>query len=185
MDIGTTAYRRFLDGDDDGLTVIIQHYKDGLILYVNKYVNNVYVAEDLTQETFFKLAVKKPKFREDSSFKTWLYAIARNLAIDHLRHHSKSATLSVEEMSAYIKDETDLENLYIDSEQKRLLHKTIRTLKAEYQQVLWLVYFESFSTDEVARVMHKSKKQVGNLIFRAKLSLKSALEKGGLAYEKL
>ena len=185
MDIGTNAYHRFLGGDDEGLTVIVKEYKDGLILYVNKYVKNIYVAEDLTQETFFKLAVKKPKFKGESAFKTWLYAIGRNLAIDYLRHHSKRAAISVEEMAAYLKDETDLENLYINSERKMLLYKAITTLKAEYQQVLWLVYFEHFSNDEVAQVMNKSKKQVGNLIFRAKQSLKSALDKEGLSYEEL
>ncbi len=185
MDIGEKGYRRYLNGEDDGLTVIIQEYKDGLILYINKYVNNIYVAEDLTQETFFKIAVKKPKFNGCSSFKTWLYAMGRNLAIDYLRHNSKRATLSVEEMTTYIKDETDLENLYINSERKMLIHKAITTLKVEYQQVLWLVYFESFSNDEVAKIMNKSKKQIGNLIFRAKQSLKSVLDKGELAYEEL
>ena len=61
VDNGESSYRRFLDGDDEGLTLIIKDYKDGLILYLNNYVNNIYIAEDLMEETFFKIAVKKPK----------------------------------------------------------------------------------------------------------------------------
>ena len=75
MDNGASSYRRFLNGDDEGLTSIIKDYKDGLILYLNGYVNNIYVAEEIMEETFFKLAVKKPKFNERSSFKSWLYTL--------------------------------------------------------------------------------------------------------------
>ena len=74
MDIGKQYYRRFLDGDDEGLTLIIKDYKDGLILYINSFVDNIYIAEELMQEVFFRIAVKKPKFNGKSSFKTWLSA---------------------------------------------------------------------------------------------------------------
>ena len=47
MDNGASSYRRFLDGDDEGLTLIIKDYKDGLILYLNGYVSNIYVAEEI------------------------------------------------------------------------------------------------------------------------------------------
>lgn len=73
MDNGASNYRRFLNGEDEWLTLIIKDYKDGLILYLNSYVNNIYIAEEIMEETFFKLALKKPKFGEKSSFKTWLY----------------------------------------------------------------------------------------------------------------
>ena len=89
MDYLNDNYRRFLNGEDDGLTLIIKEYKDGLILYINNYVNNIYIAEDLMQETFVKIAVKKPEFKGKSSFKTWLYAIGRNTTLDYLRHNSK------------------------------------------------------------------------------------------------
>ena len=43
MDIGASSYRRYLDGDDTGLTELIRDYKDGLTLYINGYVNNMQV----------------------------------------------------------------------------------------------------------------------------------------------
>lgn len=185
MDLGKENYHRFLNGDDDGLTLIIKEYKDGLILYINSFVDNIYVAEDLMQETFFKIAVKKPKYKAKSSFKTWLYAIGRNITIDYLRKNVKHSVLSVNDMENHIKDETNLENSYIKNERKILLHKALAKLKTEYRQVLWLVYFEGFSNNEVAQIMRKSKKQIENLIFRAKLSLKLTLEKEELVYEEL
>ena len=149
MDNGASSYRRFLNGDDEGLTLII--YKDGLILYLNGYVNNIYVAEDIMEETFFKLAVKKPKFNENSSFKTWLYTIGRNVAIDYIRRNYKFSTSSIEDMENYIKEEKNLENLYIKSERKIIIHKAMSNLKPEYYQVLWLCFFEEFSNEETAK----------------------------------
>ena len=185
VDNGECSYRRFLDGDDEGLTLIIKDYKDGLILYINSYVNNIYIAEELMEETFFKIAVKKPKFAGKCSFKTWLYTIGRNVAIDYLRHNSKASVSSIDNMENYIKDETSLENIYIKNERKIMVHKALSDLKPEYRQVLWLIYFEEFSNSETAQIMNKSKRQIENLVFRAKQSLKTVLDKEGFVYEKL
>jgi RNA polymerase sigma-70 factor (ECF subfamily) len=51
--------------------------------------------------------------------------------------------------------------------------------------VLWLVFFEEFQNVQAASIMGKSKKQMENLVYRAKLSLKSELEKEGFVYEDL
>ena len=185
MDNGASSYRRFLNGDDEGLTLIIKDYKDGLILYLNGYVNNIYVAEEIMGETFFKLAVKKPKFSGKSSFKTWLYTIGRNVAIDYIRHNSKISMTPIEDMENYLKDETSLENLYIKNEKKIIIHNAMSDLKPEYRQVLWLCFFEEFSNEEAAQIMGKNKRQIENLVYRAKQSLKSLLDKEGFKYEKL
>ena len=50
MDNGASSYRRFLDGDENGLVEIIRDYKDGLIFYLNGFTQNIYVAEELAEE---------------------------------------------------------------------------------------------------------------------------------------
>ncbi len=185
MDNGASSYRRYLDGDDTGITEIIRDYKDGLTLYINGYVNNIFTAEDLMEDTFFKLASKRPRFSGKSSFKTWLYAIARNVALDYLRKNSKLESTPIEDLSNYITEETSVEKEYLIKEQKILLHRIMRELKPEYFQVLYLVYFENFTNEEIAKIMIKNKRQIENLIYRAKSTLKSELEKEGFEYEKL
>jgi RNA polymerase sigma-70 factor (ECF subfamily) len=185
MDNGASSYRRYLDGDDSGITDIIRDYKDGLTLYINSYVNNIFTAEDLMEDTFFKLAAKKPRFSGRSSFKTWLYAIARNIALDYLRKNSKVSDAPIEDLSNYIVEESNVEREYLRKEQEILLHRTMRKLKPEYFQVLYLVYFEDFTNKEIAKIMKKNKRQIENLIYRAKITLKSELEKEGFEYEKL
>ena len=96
MDHGAENYARFLSGDEDGFVAIVKAYKDGLLLYINSYVHDIYAAEELTEDTFVKLGIKKPKYKGQAAFKTWLYAIARNLAIDYLRKHAKHREQSLE-----------------------------------------------------------------------------------------
>ena len=86
MDKGHIYYKRYLDGDEDALLDIVREYREGLMLYINTHVRNMSLAEEIALDTFTKLTVKRPRFRGESAFKTWLYAIGRNLAIDTLNH---------------------------------------------------------------------------------------------------
>ena len=185
MDNGASSYRRFLEGDDDGIVQIIKDHKDGLMLYLNSFVQNIHLAEDLTEDTFVKLIARQPRFSGKSTFKTWLYAIGRNVALDFLRKNAKLPTVSAEEAMTLIADEADVARQYLCSERKLQVHKALKQLNDEYRQVLVLVYFEDFQNDQVASIMGKSKKQIENLVYRAKLSLKSELEKEGFVYEDL
>ncbi len=183
MDNGASSYRRFLDGDDEGLAEIVGDYKDGLILYLSGYVNNIYIAEELTEDTFFRLITKKPKFAGKSSFKSWLYAIGRNTAIDYIRHNSKLLNVSIEDMESYLSDEQSLEESYIKEERKIAVHKALRKLTPDYRHILWLVYFEGFSNKEAEIALNKNERQIRNLLYRAKQSLKSELDKEGFIYD--
>ena len=185
MDNGACSYRRFLEGDDQGLAEIVRNYRDGLILYLNGIVNNISVAEELMEETFFKLITKKPKFTAKCSFKTWFYTIGRNVALDYIRHASKWSDTPFEDLENYVGDGCDLETLYIKEEQKITVHRALQTLNADYRQVLWLIYFDDFSPAEAAMVMKKNARQIKNLVYRAKNALKLQLEQEGFAYEEL
>lgn len=184
MDNGASSYRRFLEGDDTGLVEIIRDYKDGLILYLNGYAGNIHIAEEMTEDVFVKLGVKRPKYDErKATFKTWIYTIGRNVAIDYLRRNRKQMTVSMEELQEIANEEYALDVFYIWEEQKIALHRAIRKLKVEYQQVLWLSYFEEFSNKEIAQIMRKSVRGVESLVYRARLAVKSELEKEGFEYE--
>ena len=185
MDNGASSYRRFLEGDDDGIVQIIKDHKDGLMLYLNSFVQNIHLAEDLTEDTFVKLIARRPRFSGKSSFKTWLYSIGRNVALDSLRRNAKAATVSAEEAMVLIADEVDVARNYLQTERKLQVHEAMKQLNKEYRQVLVLTFFEGFKNEQVASVMGKSKKQIENLVYRAKLSLKSELEKEGFVYEDL
>ncbi len=182
MDIGDASYNRYLNGDDSGIGELIREYRDGLILFLNNYVRNINTAEELCEDTFVKLAVKKPRFRGNCSFKTFLYSIGRNIALDYLRKNKNSVPM--EELDD-IEDKASLEREYIKQEQKRTLHSALKKLKPEYGRILWLTYFEELSNKEAAVVMGKSTHAIETLVYRARNALKSQLESEGFVYEEL
>ena len=184
MDNGASSYRRYLDGDDNGLVELIRDYKDGLMLYLNGITGSLSLAEEFMEDTFFKLSVKKPKFSGKCSFKTWLYTIGRNAALDGLRKRSRISSTPAEEYYD-LSDERNIEQDYLREEQKISLHRAMETLSSDYRQVLYLTFFEEMSTTEAAKIMHKSNRHIENILYRAKLALRSKLEKEGFEYERL
>ena len=185
MDNGASSYRRFLDGDDKGIVEIVGDYKDGLILYLNGYVKNIIIAEELAEDTFFRLMVKKPRYSGKSTFKSWLYAIGRNVAVDFIRHNSKLLNTPIEDRENYLSEEQSLEQSYLKEERKIIVHQALSQLAPDYRAILWLVFFEGFSSKEAANILKKSDRQMKNLLYRAKQSLKSELDKEGFVYEEL
>ena len=117
-------------------------------------------------------------------FVFWLYTIARNCALNYIRKNSRLRAYPIDEAFC-VSDEKDIENQYLIKEQKIQLHKAIKKLNTEYAQILYLKYFEDFDTDSIAMVMKKTKRQVGDLTYRAKKALKAELERTGFVYEEL
>ena len=184
MDQATLSYQRFLKGDESALVELIRDYRDGLMLYLNGIVSDLSVAEELTEDTFLKLVLKKPRFSARCSFKTWLYTIGRNLALDHLKR-SRRSTVCLEDCPEISDAECNLERQYIQQEDQIMLHHAMKKLKPEYRQVLWLVYFEGFRCAQVGKIMGKSEATTQTLVSRARKALKEKLLEEEFDYENL
>ncbi len=175
MDKGSCDYRRFLDGDDDGLEQIIVSYKDGLILYLNTLVGNIALAEDLAEDTFVRLFTRRPRDKGTGSFKTWLYTIGRNIAISHLRKAGSQATVPIDTVE-FLQGGDEPLTAYLKEESRQELHRALEKLKPEHRQILWLIYFDGLSCKEAAKVMKKSVHSTEMLASRARQALKTQLD---------
>ena len=174
---GTNAYARFLDGDERAFEEIINEYRSGLTFFINRYVHNVDVAEDLAADVFAYLIFKPQKYNFKVTLKTYLYMMGRSRALDWLRKESKRRQIPLESLySESSRDELTLEEAVIKSEEKRKLYKSLDKLPDNYKTALHLVYFEGLKYEEVGKVMNLNKKQVENIVYRAKKALKNLLE---------
>ena len=182
MDNGACSYNRYLAGDDSALGDIVREFKDGLTIYLNSFTDNIHDAEEIMEETFFRLAYKKPKFSGKSSFKTWLYSIGRNMAIDYMRRMKKRRNDTSLDEFMELRSGTDIEENYIREEQKLIVHRALKKLRNQYSQAICLTYIEGFSNSEAASIMHKSSRQMTNLLYQAKKALREELEKEGITY---
>lgn len=186
MDNGARCYHRFRnEGDESGLSEIIREYRDGLIFYLNEFVNDLQVAENLAEDTFVLLGTKRPKDKGGASFKTWLYTIGRNIALNYIKKRAKVSEVSVDDCPELVSEYEDLEKAFIREERKITVHRALKELKPEYHQVLWLIYFEDFSQKETAAIMKRSVHNIETLVYRARKALKEQLERDGFTYEEL
>lgn len=175
MDNGASSYRRFLAGQDEGLREIIDLYYDGLSLYLNTYLDNLTDAEDCAEEAMIVLATKKPHFSGNSSFKTWLYAIGRNLAIDRLRRKPPETEPLSEELVCGEYGQRSAEVALLEQEERERLLVAMNDLKPDYRRVLTLKFYYGMELCDIAKVMGKSSAGIYHLFERAKKSLRMKL----------
>ena len=185
MDHGSISYQKYLSGDDQGMVALIRDYKDGLILFLNNLTGNLQLAEELAMDTFVHLGIKRPQNKQKASFKTWLYTIARHLAVDHFRKRSRRKEVPLEEGYGIADEQACIERLYQKNREKLAVHNGMKQLNDSYRQILWLVYFEDLSLKEAAKIMGKTTRATETLVYRARNALKNILAKEGFTYEGL
>lgn len=172
-------YRRYLDGDESGLPELMERYGDALTLYRDGYLADIHEAEDLMIEVFSYLLTKQPRIR-DGGLRAYLYKAARHMA---LRHKSKRRpAFSLEELSEEPEAETLIEEVVKSRERSRILHLCMGRLHADYREALYLTCFEGLSYEEAAEVMKKNVKQITNMVYRGKQSLRELLKKEGITH---
>ena len=183
MESGAEIYRRYLGGDDTALAELVRAYRDGLILFVNRYTRSISVAEDIAEDVFLRLVTKKPRFRGETAFKTWLYTIGRNAALNYIKREGRTSSLS--DGAPETADREDLEAHVLRGEKQIAVHRALDRLSPVYSSALYLKYFEELSNDEISAVLKKTKRQVENVLYQGKLALKKELEREGIDSEEL
>lgn len=180
---GASSYHRFLNGDRGALEELVEEYSDDLVRFSYLFVRNAAAAEDIMEETFASLIAKRKLFFPRASFKAYLYKIAKNKCIDYLRSRERRIVpLDDAERVLYAEDE---EKNLLRKERAKAVYCALNRLPEPYREVLYLAYFEDFSLQELCTATKRSKKQVYNLLARAKKSLKEILKKEGFEYEVL
>lgn len=182
MDNGADAYRTFLAGDDHGLEQLIELYKDSLIFFLMQYVRSADIAEELTEDTFVALVVKRPSFSENAKFRTWLFTIARNKALNFLHSAAFRKNVPISEAEEVFLSGSPEQRL-LEQERYCSLYDAMKRLPANQCEMIYLVYFEDMNVTQAASVIRKTQRQGNSILFRARQNLKAILEKEGFEYE--
>lgn len=176
---------QYLKGDEEALELLIKRYLKPVYGFVFRYVNNRVDAEDLAQETFFRLWRNLKKFQPEKSFKSWLFTIAKNAAIDFLK---KKKTVP---FSAFTnEDNEDEKNSIIETladpaplpdelfDRQNLaneLNAAINQLSLKYQTVLFLHYQNQLTFQEISEIEGEPLNTVKSRHLRALAKLKMIL----------
>lgn len=180
MDLGAEHYRRYLDGEDSAFDYIIKEYFDSLVFFLNRYVHDPAAAEDLAVDAFSDLIVHRHRFNFQVSLKTYLFMIGRSRALNYIRRRGRMTLTELSEAEQLPSGEPSLEELLLADTRRRTIADALSRLDGQMQIVVHLVYFEQLSCEEAAKIMKRNRKQVYNLLYRAKNALREILGEEGV-----
>ena len=163
-----------IDGLDGSFEELVRRYQRPIAAYVYRMVGNYESALDLTQEIFIKVYNSLSRYRAEFKFSTWIYKIAHNAAIDHLRRNS------TREQSLVAGTESDSYDLPIESahltpeqeserrERRGEIESVVRALPANYRELIILRHSQDLSYEEIVEVTGLPLGTVKNRLFRAR-----------------
>ena len=177
MDNGASSYRRFLDGDECAFDEIMKEYFDNLVFFIDRFVHDIHAAEDIAIDAFSDLVVNKHRYNFKVTLKTYLFMLGRSRALNYIKHRKVIDLVELSEAENVLAEQETLEEIVLADERKRVVNNALNTLPEDMRIVIHLVYFEDLTYDEAAKVMKKNRKQVDNLLYRAKKELRIILGK--------
>lgn len=134
-------------------------------------VKNPDLAEEITQETFFKALKTSKQFKGKSSEYTWLCAIAKNTAYDVLKKHNKLETLSDD-----IPDDADFQQKIENRETAFRIHEYLHSMEEPYKEVFQLRVFGELSFADIGKIFHKTESWARVTYHRARLKLQEKMQ---------
>jgi RNA polymerase sigma-70 factor, ECF subfamily len=178
---------RMQAGDFEAFSELIDAHKDKLYALVHRLVGNKENAEDIIQETFLKAIDNIGQFRGESSFGTWLYAIALNLSRSHFAKQKETDLLPIEgyisssdeshEGHSQLLDWRDPHKVLEIKEIRESVNSALSKLPIKYREAFLLRYYNEFSVKEVAKLIGESEAAAKSRILRARLALRDYLSK--------
>ena len=170
-------------GDLDAFTLIVNQYKMRLFGYILRMIHSREDAEDILQEVFLRVYSSLARYSPQYQFSTWIYRIAQNLCIDHLRRR-KLSTFSVdekfgseEELTLELPDESmSPESIFESNAVKQEVEEAIYELPVKYRSVIILRHIQDLSYEEISQIMDMPVNTVKTHIFRARRILRRRLQ---------
>jgi RNA polymerase sigma-70 factor, ECF subfamily len=165
---------RAKSGDPEAAGTLYDQHHQSIFRYLFYRTGDSHTAEDLTADVFLRMVQFMPGFQgSPPAFRGWLFQIARNLSIDHLRRSNSHPINSISEDLRSPEDlpETSAERS-LNSES---LRKAIKQLTSEQQDVVLMRFVEGMPLAETARTLHKTEDSIKGLQRRALLALQNAL----------
>ncbi len=181
-----TLVNRIANGDAKAFETLYHMYKDKVFNTVLSYIQQQEESEEITQDIFVEIYRSSNNFKGESSERTWIYKIAVNKCLDHLRHRGRKKRfaflLSIfnSESGALQIDVPHFEHPGIILENKdkaQILFKAIDKLPESQKTAYILSYIEDLPGKEVASIMKTSPKAIESLLQRAKVQLRKELGK--------
>ena len=164
---------------------LYREYFTPVYRYTLSLVHDPDMAEEITQETFFRALKKINDYRGEASLKVWLCQIARNLSFDSLKRQSKTTALTKhdDESDDYelpAGSESDPEEQLLRKQTAMKIHRILHDLKEPYKEVFQLRTFGDLSFAEIGELFGKSESWARVTYYRSRMMIKEELNEDSL-----
>lgn len=174
--------RRLQGGEDAALAPLMQHWEVPVKRFIFRLIGNTAEAEDLAQEVFVRIYLKRATYRVGAKFSTWCFSIAANQAKNQLRWWRRRPALSLNAWTEAGGDPVDdsraggqASGQAVRNEQITAVQQAMAALPVELRTALVLFEYEQQSMAEIAAVLDCTPKAVENRLYRARQRLKQVL----------
>ncbi len=173
-------------GREASFEELVRRYQRPIAAYVYRMVGDYDAALDLTQEVFIKVYNSLARYRSEFKFSTWIYKIAHNAAIDHIRRfavreQALASGTDGERHEAMVESRRLTPEQESEREERRSeIESVVQLLPAAYRELIVLRHSHDLSYDEIAEVTGLPLGTVKNRLFRAREAMRDLLVKRGI-----
>lgn len=177
-DLDKKLYNDYLNGEKEAFEILYNKYKNKIEYFIYNIVKDYQKAEDIAQETF--IYVIQHQMRENSSFKYYIYLVARSKALNYINVEKRRNEITEK---YFANDDEQIEKDVLDiitaEESKKELLESIELLDERYKNAIYLVNIEGLSYEETSKILGETLQNTKNLIHRGKKQLRKILLKKG------
>mgnify|MGYP004630956599 FL=1 len=177
-DLDKKLYNDYLNGEKEAFEILYNKYKNKIEYFIYNIVKDYQKAEDIAQETF--IYVIQHQMRENSSFKYYIYLVARSKALNYINVEKRRNEITEKYLT---NDDEQIEKDVLDiitaEESKKELLESIELLDERYKNAIYLVNIEGLSYEETSKILGETLQNTKNLIHRGKKQLRKILLKKG------
>ena len=167
-----------LDGDDAAFEHLFNRYRDAIHrLFVQRLGGSADNADDLLQETFIKVYLRLERYNADYTFGQWVYTIARNTLIDHIRRRQEELPID-ERFSSPPSPTPTPEESVIRLQQRTQIEHCLESLPERYGRLIRMRFLEEYSYEEIAERLEMPLGTVKTQIHRARERMCELIRRG-------
>lgn len=177
-DLDKKLYNDYLNGEKEAFEILYNKYKNKIEYFIYNIVKDYQKAEDIAQETF--IYVIQHQMRENSSFKYYIYLVARSKALNYINVEKRRNEITEKYLANDNEQiEKDVLDIITTEESKKELLESIELLDERYKNAIYLVNIEGLSYEETSKILGETPQNTKNLIHRGKKQLRKILLKKG------
>ena len=162
---------RIQSGDDSAFDELMRRYKRPVVNFVYRMLGDAGDADDVAQEVFVRVFRHIGEYQPRTKFSTWLFALARNAALDRLRWHKRHPTEPLESVPEPTTTPREIQTREVDEH----IAAAVSRLPEDQRTAIVLAEYHGMSYAEIGAIMHCSEKSVESRLYRAKQTLRERL----------